>query len=228
MGRRPDMATDVAIADPAGLDRLLEYLKANRGFDFTGYKRSSLERRIAKRMGGVACPDYAEYEDYLEVHPDEVAALFDTILINVTSFFRDPTAWRHLQDDVLPRILEGKEEGSPIRVWSAGCASGEEAYSVAIALAEVLGDEAFRGRVKIYGTDVDEDALTTARQGSFEQKALAGVDAEIVDRYFDASTTRRVFRPDLRRCVIFGRNDLVQDAPISRVDLLVCRNTLMY
>src|SRR4051794_38843073 len=119
-----------AIADLEGLDRLLEYLKANRGFDFTGYKRSSLERRIAKRMEAVGCKDYAEYEDYLEVHPDEFAELFDTILINVTSFFRDATAWQHLQEEVLPGVLEDKEDGSPIRVWCAGCASGEEAYTV--------------------------------------------------------------------------------------------------
>jgi two-component system CheB/CheR fusion protein len=223
------VATEAAqIDDAEGLGLLLEYLKANRGFDFTGYKHSSLERRIGKRMEAAKTLSYADYIDFLEVNPEEYAELFDTILINVTSFFRDAPAWAELSEKVLPEMLARKGTDAPIRVWCAGCASGEEAYSAAIALAEILGADAFRERVKIYGTDVDEGALATARQGAYEQKALADVPSEIVGRYFETSGTRRVFRVDMRRSVIFGRNDLVQDAPISRVDLLICRNTLMY
>ena len=222
------VANPEEIEDAAELDRLLVYLKENRGFDFTGYKRSSLHRRITKRIETVECIGYADYLDFLEVHPDEFAELFDTILINVTAFFRDAPAWAVLADEVLPGVIGGKREKDPIRVWCAGCASGEEAYTAAIVLAEVLGAETFEERVKIYGTDVDEAALATARQGSYEAKALAEVPAELVERYFDTNKSRKVFRPDLRRSVVFGRNDLVQDAPISRIDLLVCRNTLMY
>src|SRR5436189_6470171 len=101
-------------------------------------------------MDALGCKGYSDYLDYLEVHPDEYAQLFDTLLINVTEFFRDPPAWDHLRDEVLPEMLQGKPSGDAVRVWSAGCASGEEAYSAAILLAELLGDDAYRERVKIY------------------------------------------------------------------------------
>src|SRR3954470_8929548 len=136
------------------LETLLEYLKRNRGFDFGGYKRPSLARRIVKRMADVGIGSFPDYIDYLEVHPEEFAALFNTILINVTSFFRDEGAWEYLATDVIPQLVTGKNAGAPIRVWSAGCASGEETYTLAMIFAEHLGVEAFRERVKIYGTDI--------------------------------------------------------------------------
>jgi two-component system, chemotaxis family, CheB/CheR fusion protein len=207
---------------------LLQYLKHNRGFDFTGYKRSSLQRRVSKRMQGLKIERYGDYLDYLEVHPEEFARLFNTILINVTAFFRDTTAWECLAEAIVPHIMAEKNPHDPIRVWSAGCASGEEAYTLAMVLAEALGLEAFRRRVKIYATDVDEEALTQARHASYSTKALQPVPAALREKYFETSGDRGVFRTDLRRTVIFGRHDLVQDAPISRLDLLVCRNTLMY
>jgi two-component system CheB/CheR fusion protein len=207
---------------------LLEYLRANRGFDFTGYKPASLDRRINKRMAMVGSPSYADYEDYLEVHPDEFTELFNTILINVTSFFRDRLAWEYLEAEVVPELMADLAPDQPIRVWSAACASGEEAYSAAIVLAEALGVDEFRERVKVYGTDVDEDALSAARHATYPREALKDVPDELVERYFEPTASGLSFRPDLRRTMIFGRNDLVQDAPISRVDLLVSRNTLMY
>jgi two-component system, chemotaxis family, CheB/CheR fusion protein len=210
------------------LEALLDFVKRNRGFDFTGYKRSSLERRIRKRMEEVGCESYADYLDYLEVHQDEFALLFNTILINVTAFFRDAATWDYLRATVVPQLLEGRADDAPLRVWCAGCASGEEAYTIAMVLADVLGESAYRERVKIYATDVDEEALQTARQASYPVKAVESVPRESLDRYFERYDSRYVFRQDLRRTVIFGRNDLVQDAPISRIDLLVCRNTLMY
>jgi two-component system CheB/CheR fusion protein len=219
---------DDGTAEPADLSALLEHLRATRGFDFTGYKRSSLERRIARRIAAVGAEGYGDYQDYLEVNPDEFTELFNTILINVTGFFRDRAAWDFLASDVVPKLLESVPESDTIRVWSAACASGEEPYSIAMVLAEALGHEAFKQRVKIYATDVDDDALTTARQAAYSPDALKDVPEGLVDKYFDAESTRLLFKPDLRRSVIFGRNDLVQDAPISRVDLLVSRNTLMY
>jgi two-component system CheB/CheR fusion protein len=209
-------------------EALLEHLKASRGFDFTGYKRASLTRRVDRRMVQVGVTGYADYLDYLELHGDEFTALFNTILINVTGFFRDPEAWEFLRGQVLPALLAAKKPTQPLRVWSAGCASGEEAYTLAMVLAEMLGLAEFRDRVKIYATDVDEDALAHARQGSYSEREVRGIPAELLDRYFDLVGGRYVFRKDLRRSVIFGRNDLVQDAPISRIDLLVCRNALMY
>ncbi|HEX6497843.1 MAG TPA: CheR family methyltransferase [Micromonosporaceae bacterium] len=209
-------------------EALLTYLKESRGFDFTGYKRASLTRRVARRMAEVGISDHADYLDYLQVHPNEFVALFNTILINVTGFFRDPEAWDALATQVLPGILARRETDAPIRMWSAGCASGEEAYSLAITAAEAMGVERFRRRVKIYATDVDEDALTKARHAVYDERDLRGLPPELQSRYFEPSLGGYAFRKDLRRSVIFGRNDLVQDAPISRLDLIACRNTLMY
>ena len=209
-------------------DALLEYLKQNRGFDFTGYKRASLTRRIHKRMQEVGVKTYAEFARLLEQNPSEFDQLCTTVLINVTAFFRDGVPWDELASTIVPRILENKRPDEPLRVWSAGCASGEEAYTLAIILADALGADAFRSRVKIYATDVDEHALTMARHATYDSKQVEGVPPDLLEKYFERQDGRYIFRKDLRRIVIFGRNDLVQDAPISRVDLLVCRNTLMY
>ncbi|MGY1710580.1 CheR family methyltransferase [Geodermatophilus sp. SYSU D00758] len=207
-------------------EALLLYLRERRGFDFTGYKRPSLARRVRRRMADAGIASFGDYQDHLEVHPDEFTALFNTILINVTSFFRDRPAWDHLRDDLLADVLAAA--GPTIRVWSAGCASGPEAYSLAILLADALGVEEFRARVKIYATDVDEEALAHARAALYTERELAGLTPAQVRDYFVPEGTRHSFRKDLRRSVIFGRNDLVQDAPISHIDLLLCRNTLMY
>jgi two-component system CheB/CheR fusion protein len=209
-------------------EALLVYLKESRGFDFTGYKRSSLMRRVNRRMTQVETTDYQEYLDFLQVHPDEFTTLFNTILINVTGFFRDPDAWDYLRTEVLEPMLAARPADSVIRVWSAGCASGEEAYTLAMTLAEIIGSDAFRERVKIYATDVDEEQLNEARQATYGEREMQAVPPELQERYFEQNGNRFSFRKDLRRSVIFGRNDLVQDAPISRIDLLTCRNALMY
>jgi two-component system CheB/CheR fusion protein len=209
-------------------EALLSYMRDSRGFDFTGYKRTSLIRRVRHRMEQAGYGSFEEYLDVLQASSDEFAALFNTILINVTSFFRDLPAWEFLRDEVVPSILAERGPNDPIRVWSAGCASGQEAYSLAMVLADALGPEGFRQRAKIYATDIDEDALSEGRAASYESRMIASVPPELLERYFERSNGRYTFRKDLRRAVIFGRNDLVKDAPISRVDLLVCRNTLMY
>src|SRR3954471_1879403 len=210
------------------LDELLEFIKSARGFDFTGYKRSTLERRIAKRMSEVGAEHYSAYVEQLELNPDEFSNLFNTILINVTGFFRDPATWEYLEREVVPQLIQQRPPDAPLRVWCAGVASGEEAYTVAMVLVAVLGEQAFRDRVKIYATDADEEALDQARAAAYPPKAVEDLPREILESYFERSDQRYTFRKDLRRAVIFGRNDLVQDAPISRIDLLVCRNTLMY
>src|SRR5678815_4605309 len=132
-----------------------------------------------------------------------------------------------LRASVVPKVITAAN-GGDIRIWSAGCASGEECYSVAILSAEAMGSEPFREHVKIYATDVDEEALATARQAAYTDRQIEGVPEELRTKYFDRQNGRCVFKKDLRRSVIFGRHDLLDDAPISRVDLLLCRNTLMY
>jgi len=215
-------------AQDRDFDALLEYLKRTRGFDFNAYKPPSLKRRIEKRMQTAGIDGFAHYLDYLEVHPEEFAALFDVILINVTAFFRDTPAWNVLRTEVLPSLLAAHPDSQPVRVWSAGCASGEETYSIAMVLAEAMEREAFRARVKIYATDADEDALNQARAATYSAAQVENVPADLLSRYFTRDGDRYVFDKDLRRSVIFGRHDLVQDAPISRVHLLMCRNALMY
>ncbi len=215
------------MAEDDSFEDLIKYLKEARNFDFTGYKRSSLARRVNRQMQDTGIESYDEYRDYLEVHPEEFTALFNTILINVTSFFRDTDAWTHLQEEVVPELIRTSNRDR-IRVWSAGCAGGQEAYSLAICLAEALGQAEFRRRVKIYATDVDEDALADARQAVYSERDLSGVPGELRDQYFERLGERWSFTKDLRRSVIFGRNDLIANAPISHIDLLVCRNTLMY
>jgi two-component system, chemotaxis family, CheB/CheR fusion protein len=219
------MSADDANGD---LEVLLDHLRRSRGFDFTGYKRTSLSRRIEKRMQAVGADGYLGYLDDLEVDPEEFTHLFNTILINITGFFRDPPAWEYPRAEILPLLAAERRDGEPIRVWSAGCSSGEEAYTLAMAMAEALGPEAVREQVKIYATDVDEDALNQARQARYTAKQVEGVPPELLERYFERNSHGYVFSKELRRSVIFGRHDLIQDAPISRIDLLVCRNTLMY
>src|SRR5262245_10085185 len=215
-------------SDDVRFEALLDYLKGTRGFDFTAYKRSSLMRRIQKRLQAVGTESYDGYQGYLEAHPEEFGLLFNTILINVTSFFRDPEAWGYVTSQIVPRVLTVGKPESAIRVWSTGCASGEEAYTIAMILAEQLGVEAFRRRVKIYASDVDEDALLQARHATYAASQLEDVPPELRSKYFERVDARYLFNKDIRRSIIFGRHDLVQDAPISRVNLLVCRNTLMY
>ena len=213
--------------DPA-FEELLEFLRDVRGFDFTGYKRASLVRRVDKRMQEIGIASYGDYLDHLQVHQEEFTELFNFILINVTSFFRDAPVWSYLAESVVPRIAERAGPDGPIRVWCAGAASGEEAYSVAMLLASHLGDERFRRNVKIYATDIDDDAIAHARQGVYSLKAVEDVPPELATHFFERVGETYVFHRDLRRALIFGRHDLVQDAPISRTDLITCRNTLMY
>ncbi len=212
----------------AEFEELLGVLKRSRGFDFTGYKRASLMRRVRHRMAEVGDETFAQYVDRLELHAEEFTALFDTMLINLTGFFRDAPAWEQIAQRVIPAILESKAGEASIRIWSAGCASGEEVYSLAMLFAEALGETEFRRRVKLYATDVDEGALAKARAAVYTERQLRSVPPELLEKYFEPLGPNRVFRRDLRRSVICGRNDLTTDAPISRVDLLVCRNTLMY
>ena len=170
---------------------LLDYLRRTRGFEFTAYKRPSLMRRIQKRMQTVGIEGFADYVDYLEVHPDEFAQLFNNILINVTGFFRDESAWDLLRDEIIPKVIGEPGSRHSVRIWSAGCASGEETYSIAMLLAEALGRDAFRDRVKIYATDVDDDALGQARTATYAERQVQPVPALLLDRYFVARVVGR-------------------------------------
>jgi two-component system CheB/CheR fusion protein len=215
--------------DDRALEVLLDYVRSARGVDFTGYKRTSLRRRIVRRVKALGLnEDLRAYREYLNEHPDELPLLFDSVFINVTSFFRDTDAWAYVGQELIPQMIRRKSSDAPIRLWSAGCASGEEPYSIAMLLAEELGIDDYHRRVKIYATDWDEGALVQARRARYERTALDSVPEDLRTKYFQVEDGTAVFHAGLRRSVIFGQHDLVEDAPISRIDLLLCRNTIMY
>lgn len=218
---------DRAPADPQ-FEALLRYIQESRGMDFRGYKRTSLRRRLTIRMEAAGVADFAAYQAHLEAHPGEFEDLLNTVLINVTSFFRDADAWEVLKNQVVPQIIADADGDRPIRIWSVGCASGEEPYSLAMLFAEAMGVQEFCERVKIYATDLDEDALRAARQATYSPRDIEGVPPELLEKYFERTNHHYVFHRDLRKCVIFGCHNVVRDAPISRIDLLVCRNLLIY
>lgn len=231
MGDEQDLGLEIpAIEEDSDDERtfaaVIDHIHRAHKLDFSGYRRSSVVRRIRRRMQAVGIESPAEYLAYLESRPDEIPKLFETLLINVTSFFRDPPAWQALADR-LPSIIDVGGT-TPVRVWSAGCSSGEEPYTIAMLLAELLGPEAYGERVKIYATDIDEQALAHARQAVYAPKTIDAVPPALVEKYFTRTGSSFVFDAGLRRAVVFGRHDLVQDAPIPRIDVLVCRNTLMY
>jgi len=209
-------------------EALLQHIQESRELDFRGYKRTSLRRRITLRMEAVGVDSFETYQAHLEADPGEFENLLNTVLINVTSFFRDEEAWEVMKTEVIPKLIARSEPDRPIRVWSVGCASGEEPYSIAMLLAEALGKTEFCSRVKIYATDLDEEALKTARLATYSPRDVENVPPALLSRYFERTTNHYLFERDLRKCVIFGRHNVVHDAPISRIDLLVCRNLLIY
>jgi two-component system, chemotaxis family, CheB/CheR fusion protein len=215
------------MAKELSLNDLLQELAEQRNFDFRGYKKTTLERRFRRRMFQLNLPDYAQYGDYIRKHPDEINQLLNTILINVTEFFRDPPAWEILRHEIMPSVLKRIKPGHSFRAWSAGCASGEEPYAIAILMAEHFGPRIQDYDVKIYATDIDDDALNSARRGEYSLDAVRRVRPEWREKYFHGKGMLRVNR-EIRRLVIFGRSNLGQDAPISHVNLLVCRNVLIY
>ena len=215
------------MAEEQTLKDLVRELAEERGFDLRGYKFSTLERRIRRRMQQLNLGSYPEYLNYIRRNQGETAKLLDTVLINVTRFFRDVQAWDALREQILPLMFKNRPPGSSFRVWCAGCATGEEPYSVAILLSELLGPRVKDYEIKIYATDHDEHALNIARRAEYPPESLRGVRPEIKAKYFHGGPTLRVAR-DVRRMVIFGKSNLLADAPISHVDLLVCRNVLIY
>ena len=223
-----DRATDTVDANDPALEALLDQLSDRYNFDFHDYKTASLVRRLRTRMHQVHVDGFEAYARYVDTHPDEHVTLFNTILINVTGFFRDPEAWRALGEAIIPRVVEEAAETRSIRVWSPGCSSGEEPYSIALLLAEQLGERAGEFEIKIYGTDVDTDALTAARQALYRSDQIKDVPEPMLDRYFTRDGSLWRLRRDIRRWCIFGVHNLTQAPPLSHVDLLVCRNVLIY
>ena len=213
------------------LQALLTQVRDRNGIDFSHYKRPTILRRLQRRMVAVGTPTLPDYLRYLARHPEEYSRLIASFLIHVTEFFRDPKLFAALRDEVLPELIADKRTekmGNELRIWSAGCATGEEAYSLAILVAEALGEQLTQFTIHIFATDLDEEAVAFARRGVYPAVALANVPEELRSRYFTRLDGSYEVTPQLRRLVIFGQHDLGQRAPFPHIDLVLCRNVLIY
>ena len=211
------------------LRTLLEQLHDASGIDFSRYKMPTIQRRLQRRMAATGMHRLPDYVRYLQSHPDEYDRLIGTFLIKVTEFFRDPELFAYLRDQILPEIIAAsRTHDKEIRLWSAGTATGEEAYSLAILVAEVLGDELERFTVRIFATDLDTAAVGYARRGIYPANALSTLPAEFIERYFTPLDGGYEVSKRIRGLVVFGEHDLGQRAPFPRIDLCLCRNVLIY
>ena len=211
----------------AALRDTLAFLHLRTGRDFSYYKRATVLRRINRRMQVNGVDEMSDYLDFLRTHPGEAGALLQDLLISVTNFFRDPGAFEALEAEI-PRLFEGKQAGDEVRVWVAGCATGEEAYSIAMLLREHAATLDDPPNVQVFATDLDEGAITTAREGVYPETIVADVLPERLQRFFSKDPRGYRLRRELRDTVLFALHDLLKDSPFSRLDLVTCRNLLIY
>ncbi len=208
---------------------LLDQLRKESGIDFSRYRQPTIQRRLQRRMADTGRETLDDYLRFLQRHPEEYQRLADSFLIKVTDFFRDPELFDMLRDRLLPTLIaEARTRGNELRAWSAGAATGEEAYSLAILLAELLGDEIDDFHLRIFATDVNGAAIDFARRGVYPPAALANVPPDLMQRYFSPIDGGYEIKKLVRRFVVFGQHDLAQRSPFPRIDLLLCRNVLIY
>src|SRR5664280_717819 len=211
------------------LRELLDRIHERSGIDFGSYKPATILRRLRGRMNATSHSTLASYAALLESDPEEYARLVNSLLIKVTEFFRDPKLFDYLREHVLPELIEeARRDRREIRFWSAGCSTGEEAYSLAIILAKALGEAAAWPDIRIFGTDIDRDAIAFARRGIYPANALKSLPSILRDRYFVKSDGHFEVAKRLRTLMVFGEHDLAERAPFPRIDLLLCRNVLIY
>lgn len=220
-----DLPSDLPI-----LGELLERVRANNGIDFSHYKLSTIKRRLARQMATSGKKNIADYLTLLSKDPAEFARLSSTFLIKVTEFFRDAPLFEKLRKEIVPELIEeARNRGAhELRLWSAGCATGEEAYSIAILIAEALRESAHSLNVRIFGTDIDDAAISFARRGIYPKQSLASLSPDLVKRYFTVTEDGYEVVKGIRNMTVFGQHDLAQRAPFPRIDLALCRNVLIY
>jgi len=217
------------LAQERMLHVLLGEVRHRAGIDFREYKTPTIMRRVARLMDDGGFGSLAEYLGHLRRHPEGYTRLVRTLLINVTEFFRDAQLFEYLRDEVMPQLIEhASRNGNELRLWSAGCATGEEAYSLAILTLEALGERIGDFHVRIFATDLNEDAIEFARHGVYPASAFDGVPRDFVERYFTERTDGFEVKKHVRNLTVFGQHDLAQRAPFPRIDLVVCRNVLIY
>jgi two-component system CheB/CheR fusion protein len=222
-----DVPVDPLFSDPE-LEQLFSLLRSTTGVDFTHYKLPTIRRRLQRRMLLNKTRQLGEYLSLLHRNADEVKALYRDILIHVTQFFREPESFDSLKKTVFSRIVEDAENKRPIRIWVPGCATGEEAYSIAIALIEHLGPESGSVPIHVFATDVSEEAIDHARLGVYPVSIAADVSAERLRRFFTRVDGQYRISKVVRDSCIFARQDLTRDPPFSKLDLIMCRNVFIY
>jgi chemotaxis methyl-accepting protein methylase len=212
------------------LEKIVILLRSHIGHDFTLYRRSTLHRRVERRMGVHKLGKIGAYIRYLQANPQELDILFKELLIGVTGFFRDPAAWQQLARRGIPALLGGRPAGGPLRAWVAGCSTGEEAYTLAIVLSEAIKrrKSASHVSVQIYATDLDKEAVEKARQGFFPENIAADVSSARLTRFFIKQGGGYRVNKEIRAMVVFAQQNLIMDPPFTKLDILCCRNLLIY
>ena len=212
------------------LRKIFILLRAQTGHDFSMYKINTIQRRIKRRMVVHQIDTMEAYVQYLQREPDELAALFADLLIGVTNFFRDPEAFKVLEEEVIPKLFAGRGADSVVRVWSSGCSTGEEAYSLAILIAERLEVMKRSYKVQIFATDIDSQAISIARAGKYPSSISADVSPERLARYFSADSDGGSYRVHkaIRDMMVFSEQNVIKDPPFSKLDLISCRNVMIY
>nr|WP_309788691.1 CheR family methyltransferase [Caballeronia sp. LZ031] len=210
------------------LQEILSILRARTGHDFRHYKRATVLRRVERRLQVNAVPNLSQYRDLLRGQPSETSALLSDMLIGVTNFFRDREAFERLQSEVVPEIFAGKPDAQAVRVWTAGVSSGEEAYSIAMLLEEHAKRHHSPTPILVFATDIDERALGRARAGSYPDSIATDVPTEFLDKFLTRQGERYVIAKTLREKVLFAVHNVLRDPPFSHLDLVSCRNLLIY
>ncbi len=229
-GKLPRSVLQPASTIESALKRIFVLLRAQTGHDFTQYKPSTINRRIERRMAVNQIEAIDSYVKFLQQTPSEVEALFRDLLIGVTNFFRDPEAFQVLEEQVIPKLFENKPAGAVVRVWSTGCSTGEEAYSIAILLQEHMEALKQSYTVQVFATDIDSRAIATARAGLYPASIAADILPERLARFFSAEPDGSAYRihKSIRDMLVFSEQDVIKDPPFSRLDLISCRNLMIY
>ena len=229
-GRPPHPASAPTPMSENVLKKIFVLLRTHTGHDFSQYKPNTIFRRIERRMAVHQIESIDDYVKYLQKNLTETQALFNDLLIGVTNFFRDPEAFAALEAKVIPRLFEGKPAGAPVRVWSTGCSTGEEAYSIAILLQERLETLRTSYKVQVFATDMDARAIAVARAGVYPASIAQDISPERLARFFTAEPDGSAYRihKSIRDLLVFSEQDVIKDPPFSRLDLISCRNLLIY
>ena len=209
------------------ISQIYRIIFEEKGVDFSQYKKNTLTRRIERRLAALKIETLNDYVDYLKTNIDEVTNLYNDILIGVTEFFRDPEVFDEMKEQIAI-LLEKKEQGEEIRFWSIGCSTGEEAYTLAIILSEVLQEKITKYKVKIFATDIDDESLKIARAGIYAETSLVNVNKNLINKYFSIHKNQFEIKKSIRELVVFSKHNIISDSPFLRADLISCRNMLIY